>query len=138
MQTVSYGFDNIPVTLQLNDEEQQFIQAHPVIRVSNEMDWPPFDYIENGKPSGFAMDYFALISEIIGLQFKIVNGFSWPQLLEMGRKKEIDLFPAIWNSPEREQFLKFTLPVIPSFFQATCGFCRSAALPGQRRGKKLL
>ncbi len=106
------GYRNIYPSqkLTLSPEEQLFLQGNPVIRVSNEMDWPPFDFVDNGKPAGFAMDYIALIGEMVGLKLEFINGFSWPELLTMGKEKKIDLFPGIWKTPEREQFLMFTQP----------------------------
>lgn len=106
------GYRNIHPSqkLSLAPEEVSFLQKNPLIRVANEMDWPPFDYMRNGKPAGFVMDYLDLIGETIGIKFDIINGFSWPQLLEMGRQKQIDLFPGIWKTRERESFLIFTQP----------------------------
>ncbi len=31
--------------IQLTEEEDAFIKIHPVIQISNEMDWPPFDFM---------------------------------------------------------------------------------------------
>ena len=106
------GYRNInpDQKLSLAKEEIAFLQKNPVIRVANEMDWPPFDFVEDGKPAGFAMDYLALIGETIGIKFDIINGLSWPQLLEMGKQKEIDLFPCIWKTPDRESFFIFNPP----------------------------
>ena len=108
------GYRNInpDQKITLTPEEVAFLQKNPVIRVANELDWPPFDFVENGKPAGFVMDYLALIGETIGIKFDIINGFSWSQLLEMGKQKEIDLFPGIWKTPEREHFFIFTPPYL--------------------------
>ena len=108
------GYRNInpDQKLSLTPEEIAFLQKNPVVRVANEMDWPPFDFVEDGKPAGFAMDYLALIGETIGIKFDIINGLSWPQLLEMGKQKEIDLFPGIWKTPDREPFFIFTPPYL--------------------------
>ncbi len=94
--------------LKLTPAEQNFIKTHPVIKVANEMDWPPFDFVKNGEPAGFAIDYLKFLGEILDVEFDFVNGFTWSELLEKGRRKEVDLFPGLWKSPEREQFLAFT------------------------------
>ncbi len=98
--------------LNLTQEEKAFLDTHPKIRVANELDWPPFDFIQNGEPAGFAIDYVRLLAEIIGLELEFINGHTWSQLLEKGRQKEIDLFPGLWKSPDREEFLAFTRPYI--------------------------
>ncbi|MBF0201400.1 MAG: transporter substrate-binding domain-containing protein [Desulfamplus sp.] len=106
------GYRNIYPSqkITLTPEEKAFIQENPIVRVANELDWPPFDYVENGKPSGFVMDYISLLGEMVDLKFTFINGYSWPQLLEMGKRKEIDLFPGIWKTAEREEYLIFTPP----------------------------
>ncbi len=99
-------------TLNLTPEEKMFLETHPKIRVASEMDWPPFDFIQSGEPAGFAIDYVKLLAEIAGFDLEFINGYTWSQLLEKGRKKEADLFPGLWKSPDREEFLSFTRPYI--------------------------
>jgi diguanylate cyclase (GGDEF)-like protein len=98
--------------LNLTPEEKAFLDTHPKIRVANELDWPPFDFLLNGEPAGFAIDYVKLLAKIVGLDLEFINGYTWSQLLEKGRTKEIDLFPGLWKSPDREEFLDFTRPYI--------------------------
>jgi diguanylate cyclase (GGDEF)-like protein len=98
--------------LNLTPEEKAFLDTHPKIRVANELDWPPFDFIQNGEPAGFAIDFVRLLAEIIGVELEFINGYTWSQLLEKGRQKEIDLFPGLWKSPDREEFLAYTRPYI--------------------------
>ncbi len=92
----------------LSTEELQWIAEHPVIRVANEDDWPPYDFSENGVPSGYSIDLLKLVAEKVGLQLEFINGYSWDELLQMGRDGKLDLFPAIWRTTERETFLSFT------------------------------
>ena len=95
-------------TLNLTHEEETFLETHPELRVANELDWPPFDFVKNGEPAGFAIDYVKLLGEKIGVELDFVNGYTWSELLEKGRKKEVDIFPGLWKSPEREEYLSFT------------------------------
>ncbi|HKK89798.1 MAG TPA: transporter substrate-binding domain-containing protein, partial [Desulfobacteraceae bacterium] len=94
--------------MNLTPDEEIFLRNHPVIRVANELDWPPFDFVENGRPTGFAIDYARLLARTIGVDLEFVNGHTWSQLLEMGRQNQVDLFPGLWKSSERETFLTFT------------------------------
>ena len=98
--------------LNLTRQERTFVETHPKIRVANELDWPPFDFVQNGEPAGFAIDYIRLLAEIIGVELEFINGHTWSELLEKGRQKEIDLFPGLWKSADREAFLSFTSPYI--------------------------
>ena len=94
------------VTLTL--DEQAWLTEHPTIRVANEMDWSPFDFAENSKPAGFSIDYISLIAAKTGLKLEFINGFTWDQLLQMGRDRQVDLFPAIILNDERVRYLAFT------------------------------
>jgi polar amino acid transport system substrate-binding protein len=98
--------------LNLTHPEEAFIETHPKIRVANEMDWPPFDFMQNGEPAGLAIDYIRLLAQIIGVELEFINGYTWSELLEKGRRRQIDLFPGLWKSADREEFLSFTSPYI--------------------------
>jgi hypothetical protein len=76
--------------VQLTPDERAWILANPELRVANEMDWPPFDYAENGEPRGYSIDLINLIGEKTGLKFKYINGYTWPELL-----------PYMWMSSAR-------------------------------------
>jgi two-component system, NarL family, sensor histidine kinase EvgS len=92
----------------LTTQEKEFIKNNPIINVGAETDWPPFDYVENGKYTGMAKDYLELVENRTGLKFNYIYGYKWNQLLEMAKNKEIDLLPAIAKTPEREEYLLFT------------------------------
>ena len=47
----------------LNKQQIEFIKNHPIIRVSNEKNWAPYDYNENGQAKGYSIDYLNLIAE---------------------------------------------------------------------------
>ena len=64
---------NDDTTLTFTQEELQWIKDHPVIRVANEEDWPPFDYVEYNKPKGMAIDYVNLLSKKIKVTFQNIS-----------------------------------------------------------------
>ncbi len=81
----------------LTAEEREWVAKHPVLKVGNELDWPPFDFAENGEPKGYSIDLINLIGEKTGLKFEFVNGYTWPELLEKFKASEIDIMPAIYT-----------------------------------------
>ena len=95
-------------TIELTEIERNWIEEHPVLRVGNEMDWPPFDFAENGEPKGYTIDLIRLIGEKTGLQFEFVNGFTWSELLGMLKTGKIDIMPAIYVDEERKSYIAFT------------------------------
>ncbi|MCP4113706.1 MAG: transporter substrate-binding domain-containing protein [Desulfobacteraceae bacterium] len=102
------GKTKIPqAKISLTREEQNWLKAHPVIRVANEPDYAPFDFIENGRPAGFSIDYLNILAEKAGIHFEFVRD-TWGNLLEMGKKKELDLLHTIFKTPERTQYFLFS------------------------------
>ena len=79
----------------------------PVI-AGAEMDWPPFDFVKNNNPTGYSNDLLKLAAEKVGLPLKFVSGFTWSELLEKFQSGEIDILPAVYKTPEREQGMAFT------------------------------
>jgi ABC-type amino acid transport substrate-binding protein len=79
------------VSADLSPEESEWIMANPEIRVGNELDWPPFDFAEDGVAKGYSIDLMKLIADKVGMQLKFVNGYSWSELLEMFKKRVVKL-----------------------------------------------
>ena len=92
----------------LSPEEKQFIKDNPIINVGGEIDWPPFDYVEDGKYKGLAKEYLELIEKRTGLKFNYIHGYKWSQLLQMAKDKKIDLLPILTKTTTREKDLLFT------------------------------
>lgn len=96
----------------LTPDEIAWIKSHPVLKVSNEMDWPPFDFNEDGKPLGLSIDLLQIISKRVGIELSYIHGYSWNELLEMIRLKQIDIIHSLNRSASREQFILFSDPYI--------------------------
>ncbi len=94
--------------LSLTAEERAWIKANPRLNVANEMDWPPFDFAEDGEPKGYSIDLINLIGEKTGLTFEFVNGFTWSELLEKFKAGQIDIMPAIYADEQRKTYIAFT------------------------------
>jgi signal transduction histidine kinase len=99
--------------LVLTVTEQEWLAAHPLIRIGPDPDAAPFEWFTpEGEYKGMAADYVRLIEEKLGVAFEIVHARDWTQVLEMVRNGEIDVLSAVAVSPQREQYLVFTEPHI--------------------------
>ena len=102
---------SLPVSAQellLTEAEQTWIEEHKLIKVGGELDWGPFDFVnEQGKYSGIANDYLELISRQTGLEFE-VRPDSWSNLIQQINEGDIDLLPAIYYSEERGKSYNFS------------------------------
>ncbi|MCK5099509.1 MAG: transporter substrate-binding domain-containing protein, partial [Desulfobacteraceae bacterium] len=89
----------------LTREEQTWIKQHPVIRVSSELDWPPINFVGNGEPSGFSVDYIKLVAKKINIQLEFISG-NWSDLLQKSYDKKLDLMlNIVWNKQRAEKLL---------------------------------
>ncbi|MEJ1361295.1 MAG: transporter substrate-binding domain-containing protein [Candidatus Sedimenticola sp. (ex Thyasira tokunagai)] len=96
--------------LNITAEERAWIKGHPVIKVSNEMDWRPFDFNEDGAPSGYSIDLIKLLAKRIGIQLEFVHGPTWEEFLESLKEKKIDVVHSAIKTEDREKYSLFTDP----------------------------
>lgn len=104
------SFDSI--TVDLTEQEQQWMIDHPQVSVGGEPDWPPFDFVDDkGKYVGVANDYLNLIASKTGLNFKITID-QWSHNLQKIRDKKIDLLASALFTKERNQYVNYSTPYI--------------------------
>ena len=98
-------------SIELSSEEKAWIADHPVIKVANDKEWPPFDFFENSKAKGYSMDYLRVLAEIIGIQLEFIQDDNWDELIKQFENKQLDVITAYENTPEHQQ--QFTLLTKP-------------------------
>ncbi len=98
--------------IELTDDERAFIAEHPTIVVGGETDWPPMDYVEDGVYKGAAKDYLDEIEAITGIDFEVVTGYSWSELMGRLRTKDIDMVPMMYWTEHRGREFNLTNPYI--------------------------
>ena len=91
----------------LNNEQKEFIKNHPIIKVSNEKDWAPYDFNENGTAKGYSVDYLKLLGKKIGVTF-VFQSDTWSNLLDKVKNKEIDIIHPLSKNKTRKEYLNFT------------------------------
>ncbi len=106
---LSSGLQSTQV-LQLDKDEKDFLATHPVLRVHNEMAWPPFNFNEQGKPKGFSIDVMNLIAKKTGFRIEYISGPGWSDFLHMMHERQLDMMLNIVNTPERREYIRFTRP----------------------------
>ena len=97
-----------PEKIVLTDAEKSWLDTHPVIRVHNEKDWPPFNYFEYGTPRGLSIDYMNQVAAKLGIQIEYVTGPGWNEFLEMVKRKELDVMLNIVKTEDRMKYLLYT------------------------------
>lgn len=95
-------------SVDLTEEERQWLKTCKPIRVSNVHDWVPFTFNENGKPMGFSIDYMNNIGKILGIEIEYISGPEFGEYLVMAKNREIDVLIPLAYVEERTSYLNFT------------------------------
>jgi len=93
----------------LTEQEQAWLDKHPVIRVGIDRDYAPYEWVDKqGKYTGLAADYLRLLEERIGIRFEIIKNQPWAKVLAMAKAGDLELLSCVNRTPQREKFLFFT------------------------------
>ncbi len=82
----------------LTAEQKEAIVAAGVLKVSNQLNWMPFDFSQSGEPRGYTVDLLKMIATMTGLQFEFTNGFSSAELKQRYHDGEVDILNAVFAS----------------------------------------
>ena len=89
--------------IDLSKKEELFLKNNPKIIVSNEMQWPPFDFVVGNQPQGYFIDLLKLLSEKIGIDIEFINGYTWAELMKIFENKNIDLIHPVSKNIEKNK-----------------------------------
>ncbi len=96
---------------QLTAAELAWIREHPIVRLANDIDWPPFEFIdEQGHYRGMVPELLQLVSQRTGLEFVPVKDLNWQTVVERMKQGRLDMFSAAVATPERKEYARFTEP----------------------------
>lgn len=98
---------------ELTPEEQTWIDNHPSIRLGVDPAWPPIEFItEEQGYQGVTSEYIRTIGEALNIRMSPRQGLTWSKVIELAKKGDIDLLPAVGQTSERATFLNFTEPYL--------------------------
>jgi len=97
--------------IEFTQAEKDFIKEHPVIHLGVDPKFIPYEFIDtDGVYKGIAADYIKLISERTGLELVIEKNLSWPEAYEKGVLRQLDAFPCVAKTTERERYFLYSEP----------------------------
>lgn len=95
--------------IQLTAEEQAYLTQHPIIKIANDPEWEPFEFVdEDGQLAGVVADYVQLFEQKLGVKFDYVPNRPWSELNELVKTGERPVVMARHATDERKQYLNFT------------------------------
>lgn len=97
----------------LSEQERAWLQAHPVIRVVQDPDWPPVEFTdEQGRLSGISEDYLSLVEQRLGVKFERIQHLTWGEAYPRLKQWDIDMTTSVAPTPRRNEFWSFTQPYL--------------------------
>ncbi len=95
-------------TIKLTQKEKDFLEKRTPLKLHNELNWPPFNYNENGVAKGFSIDYMNLLAKKLGVKVEYITGPSWDKFMKMLQDGDIDAMVNISKNSERAKTIEFT------------------------------
>jgi ABC-type amino acid transport substrate-binding protein/two-component sensor histidine kinase len=96
--------------IELTEAEKEWLRKNPVLRVSNESNYPPYDFSAGDQPQGFSVELLNLLAERLGIKIKYITLRDWSQLMAMYSRGEIDMLHSLAQTPERSKEGLFSDP----------------------------
>lgn len=94
--------------INLSAKEQNWLKSHPDLKVAFRADWPPFEFIQDGRPAGLVPDLVTRLETQLNVRFQreqIPDILAAEERLQAG---EIDILPAFSKTPRRSEDFLFT------------------------------
>lgn len=99
------------ITIDLSQEEKEWLSNHPTITVVQDPGWPPIEFSDDeGKSAGITHDYLNIIESRLGIKFERIKGLTWQEAYSRLKNHEIDMTTSVTVTPERLEFWAFTKP----------------------------
>ena len=90
-----------PLTARAGDAE--------VLLFRGDEDYPPYEFLENGKPTGFNVEILRAVAKIMGLNVDIRLG-PWSEVRAQAEADEIDGLTGMYYSLDRDKLMDFSAP----------------------------
>lgn len=104
------------ITPVLTPEEKRYLEENPILKVSSDLDFLPFDFVVDGKSTGFSTEYMELLAEKVGVKLKFVQS-DFSDLMRKFENNEIDIIQLLLKTSEREKSIIYSdKPLITSTF----------------------
>lgn len=86
--------------------------------VAGDHDFPPFEFLENGKPKGFNIDLIRAVAEVMDIEIEIRLG-PWNEARQALENGKIDIITGMSFSEKRDLLFDFSVPhtmIFPGLF----------------------
>ncbi len=100
-------------TIELTDEEKDWLEEHPDIRFTGAPMWLPYEsFTGEGQCIGIVNDYLTLIEERLGITIQRISPPSWSGAIEMALNSDVDIISQTVGSTTLQSKFDFVKPYI--------------------------
>ena len=100
-------------TIELDEAEKQWLSEHSSIRLAVDIDWAPFEYIDDeNNYVGMAAEYISLIGDKLGIEFEVEKEKPWSEVVESVKNRELDMYSCVVSTEQRREYVSFTTPYL--------------------------
>lgn len=97
----------------LTAEETKWLNENKdEVKIGYTTDYPPVEFLDDDKYVGISADYFKLLEKKLGIDIEMVEFDNWDELIEQAKSRKISGITAATKTPERSEYLDFTVPYI--------------------------
>ena len=99
--------------IELSEAEKQWLDAHPSIRLAVDIDWSPFEFVDDDSNYvGMAAEYINLVGQKLDIEFDVEKQKPWSEVVDSVRNRELDMFSCVVSTVQRREYAKFTKPYL--------------------------
>ncbi|MDA5337278.1 transporter substrate-binding domain-containing protein [Stenotrophomonas maltophilia] len=128
------GSADAAVIERLSPSQRKFIQAHREIVVGFVGNWPPFEMLENGQPSGLSPELLSDVASRLGLRIRYQQFEGFQEVLSAACAGRLDVVMNASLNAERTRCLVYT----DSYAEAPIGLVAHASDPQLRNDPDLV
>jgi len=111
MDIVNFIFDSEKSIF--TQQELEYLSSNPVIKLANDIDWEPFEFVDSQKKmQGISAEYLKIIEDKLGVKFEYVTEKTWAQVVEEAKNGERDVYSSAVATEERKKYMNFTEPYL--------------------------
>ncbi|MCW8978841.1 MAG: transporter substrate-binding domain-containing protein, partial [Marinobacter sp.] len=89
--------------LELSGSDMEWLKQHPDLKVAFRADWPPFEYTQDGRPTGLVPDLLTRLETELNVRFTRTVAGSRMDAEEKLRSGEVDILPGLSRTPRTEE-----------------------------------
>lgn len=101
-------------SVHLTAKESAWLAKHKVIRIAFDGTLPPYSFYvkETEKFNGIAIEILDILSDRLGVKFKVHRDMSWSSLYKAAVARKVDVVATMVDRPERRFWFNFTEPYL--------------------------